>query len=59
MTVTAFNGVPGKDGDTGTLIGHLLREIVKKGIETEFVRLSVVQKLKRTAHFPSKHPSIS
>jgi multimeric flavodoxin WrbA len=40
MKVIAFNGSPRKDGNTSQLMGHLLREIEKEGIETELVQLS-------------------
>ena len=40
MKVIGFNGSPRKDGNTTTLIGYLLREIEKEGIETELVQLS-------------------
>lgn len=40
MKVIGFNGSPRKDGNTDTLIGYLLREIEKEGIETELVHLS-------------------
>jgi len=40
MKVIGFNGSPRKDGNTTTLIGYLLEEIQKEGIETELVQLS-------------------
>jgi multimeric flavodoxin WrbA len=40
MKVIGFNGSPRKDGNTTTLMGYLLREIEKEGIETELVQLS-------------------
>ncbi|MDD5169678.1 MAG: flavodoxin family protein [Syntrophales bacterium] len=40
MKVIGFNGSPRKDGNTTTLMGLLLREIEKEGIETELVQLS-------------------
>ena len=40
MKVIGFNGSPRKDGNTTALIGYLLREIEKEGIETELVQLS-------------------
>ena len=40
MKVIGFNGSPRKDGNTKTLIGYLLREIEKEGIETQLVQLS-------------------
>ncbi len=40
MKVIGFNGSPRKNGNTTTLIGYLLREIEKEGIETELVQLS-------------------
>ncbi len=39
MRVVAFNGSPRKNGNTATLIGHVLAEIEKEGIETERVQL--------------------
>ena len=40
MKVIAFNGSPRKDGNTATLITHLLEEVKKEGIETELIQLS-------------------
>jgi multimeric flavodoxin WrbA len=40
MKVIGFNGSPRQDGNTATLIGYLLREVEKEGIETELVQLS-------------------
>ena len=40
MKVIGFNGSPRKDGNTTTLMGYLLREVEKEGIETEIVQLS-------------------
>ncbi len=40
MKVIGFNGSPRQDGNTNTLLGHLLREVEKEGIETEIVQLS-------------------
>ena len=40
MKVIGFNGSARKDGNTNTMIGHLLQEIDKEGIETELVQLS-------------------
>ena len=40
MKVIGFNGSPRKDGNTTTLMGYLLHEIEKEGIETELVQLS-------------------
>ena len=40
MKVAAFNGSARKDGNTAILIGHVLRELEKEGIETELVQLS-------------------
>ena len=40
MKIIGFNGSPRKDGNTTTLIGCLLREVEKEGIETELVQLS-------------------
>ena len=40
MKVIAFNGSARKDGNTAILIGYVLRELEKEGIETEMVQLS-------------------
>ena len=40
MKMIGFNGSPRKDGNTTTLMGYLLQEIEKEGIETELVQLS-------------------
>jgi multimeric flavodoxin WrbA len=40
MKVVGFNGSPRKDGNTTSLMTHLLQEIEKEGIETELVQLS-------------------
>jgi multimeric flavodoxin WrbA len=40
MKVIGFNGSPRNDGNTNTLIGYLIKEIEKEGIETELVQLS-------------------
>ena len=40
MRVIAFNGSARKDGNTAILIGYVLRELEKEGIETELVQLS-------------------
>ena len=40
MKVIGFNGSPRKDGNTTLLMGYLLREVEKEGIETELVQLS-------------------
>jgi len=40
MKVIAFNGSARKDGNTAILIGYVLRELEKEGIETELVQLS-------------------
>lgn len=40
MKVIGFNGSPRKDGNTAALMGVLLREIEKEGIEIELVQLS-------------------
>jgi multimeric flavodoxin WrbA len=40
MKIIAFNGSPRKDGNTFTLLGYVLQEIEKQGIETELVQLS-------------------
>ena len=39
MKVVAFNGSPRKEGNTAKLIGHVLSELEKEGIETEMVQL--------------------
>jgi multimeric flavodoxin WrbA len=39
MKVVAFNGSPRKDGNTVTLIKHVLDELEKEGIETEIVQI--------------------
>jgi len=39
MKVVAFNGSPRKDGNTATLIRHVLAELEKEGIETETVQI--------------------
>jgi multimeric flavodoxin WrbA len=43
MRVIAFNGSPRKDGNTSALLGYVLQEIEKVGIETELVQLSAKQ----------------
>jgi multimeric flavodoxin WrbA len=40
MKVAAFNGSARKDGNTAILIGYVLRELEKEGIETEMVQLA-------------------
>jgi multimeric flavodoxin WrbA len=40
VKVIGFNGSPRKDGNTALLVRHVLREIEKEGIETEFIQLS-------------------
>jgi multimeric flavodoxin WrbA len=40
MKVIAFNGSPRPDGNTTDLLGLVLKEIEKEGIETELVQLS-------------------
>lgn len=40
MKVIGFNGSPRNDGNTALLMGYLLREVEKEGIETELVQLS-------------------
>ena len=40
MKVIGFNGSPRKDGNTFALLGYVLQEIEKQGIETELVQLS-------------------
>jgi multimeric flavodoxin WrbA len=39
MKVVAFNGSPRKDGNTATLIRHVLAELEKERIETETVQI--------------------
>jgi multimeric flavodoxin WrbA len=39
MKVVAFNGSPRKDGNTASLIRHVLAELEKEGIETEIVQV--------------------
>jgi multimeric flavodoxin WrbA len=39
MKVVAFNGSPRKDGNTATLIRHVLNELEKEGIETETMQI--------------------
>jgi multimeric flavodoxin WrbA len=39
MKVVAFNGSPRKDGNTASLIRHVLAELEKEGIETETVQI--------------------
>lgn len=39
MKVVAFNGSPRKEGNTSRLVGHVLEELEKEGIETEIVQL--------------------
>jgi multimeric flavodoxin WrbA len=39
MKVVAFNGSPRKEGNTAALIGHVLSELEKEGIETEMVQI--------------------
>jgi multimeric flavodoxin WrbA len=39
MKVVAFNGSPRKDGNTASLIRHVLTELEKEGIETETVHI--------------------
>jgi len=39
MKVVAFNGSPRKEGNTATLIKHVLAELEKEGIETEMVQI--------------------
>ena len=39
MKVVAFNGSPKKDGNTATLVRHVLAELEKEGIETETVQI--------------------
>ncbi|AAM03780.1 TPA: flavodoxin family protein [Methanosarcina acetivorans] len=39
MKVIAFNGSPRKEGNTVTLIKHILAELEKEGIETEMVQI--------------------
>jgi multimeric flavodoxin WrbA len=40
MKVIGFNGSPRKDGNTTDLLGIVLQEVEKQGIETELVQLS-------------------
>jgi multimeric flavodoxin WrbA len=40
MKVVAFNGSARKSGNTAILLGHVLGELEKEGIETELVELS-------------------
>ncbi|WP_440946126.1 flavodoxin family protein [Methanosarcina sp. T3] len=39
MKVVAFNGSPRKEGNTASLIKHVLAELEKEGIETETVQI--------------------
>jgi multimeric flavodoxin WrbA len=39
MKVVAFNGSPRKDGNTATMIRHVLSELEKEGIKTETVQI--------------------
>ncbi len=39
MKVVAFNGSPRKEGNTASLIKHVLAELDKEGIETEIVQI--------------------
>jgi multimeric flavodoxin WrbA len=39
LKVVAFNGSPRKEGNTATLIKHVLTELEKEGIETEIVQI--------------------
>ena len=39
MKVVAFNGSPRKEGNTASLIKHVLEELEKEGIETEIVQV--------------------
>lgn len=39
MKVVAFNGSPRKEGNTASLIKHVLAELEKEGIETEIVQI--------------------
>jgi multimeric flavodoxin WrbA len=39
MKVVAFNGSPRADGNTAILLGYVLRELEKEGIETELVQV--------------------
>ncbi len=39
MKVVAFNGSPRKEGNTASLIKHVLEELEKEGIETEMVQV--------------------
>jgi multimeric flavodoxin WrbA len=39
VKVVAFNGSPREDGNTATLIQHVLKILQIEGIETEFIQL--------------------
>jgi len=39
MKVVAFNGSPKKDGNTATLVRHVLAELEKEGLKTETVHI--------------------
>lgn len=39
MKVTAFNGSPRPEGNTGILIGHVFEALEREGIETELVQV--------------------
>lgn len=39
MRVIAFNGSPRKDGNTARLLGEVLAELEKEGIETELIQI--------------------
>lgn len=40
MNVVAFNGSPRKDGNTAAMLGHVLQELEREGIQTELVQLA-------------------
>jgi multimeric flavodoxin WrbA len=40
LKVVAFNGSPRKDGNTATLIRHVLKVLEEEGIETELIQLA-------------------
>ena len=40
MKVVAFNGSARRGGNTAILLGHVLSELAKEGLETELVEMS-------------------
>ncbi len=40
MKVVAFNGSPRKDGNTGILIKHVLKQLEKEGVKCELINLT-------------------